>query len=463
MFELLRHGTVLRRWVVSFICAVGVTIAVVSAVLFSWYARESIRAFSELSLKELRQTASGMELLDQSVKATGFVLVQNTDLILGMTASTELGQADPAVRRTIINAMLANSMIESIYLVNKRANLIMGSPLASTVSPLEYHRRISALVQPQKENAIIRIDSHTVRPAPDTGDPSPSPLMSYVFFGWRMSDPEDSFLIINLRSNDVRHKIMDAESIDGHVILIANRAGEIVFSPRSDSPLSTTGFDEAIARVPGGREASGRILDARIEGRKNLVTFLRSEALGYLFVSITPNSVVLRSATALRNVTILFGALVFAAGIFISMRIARTLYLPLDRIMRKYAGAEPTGRTDEFQVLDGLLEANVTRVTTLDEFVGRNLPLIQQDYLLRIVDGRIALDAPATRERLRELGLDFPHDVFLVVLLAPDGMPEQKAERRAGEIESLRLKARAIGETLRTWPCVLDAVGDLDA
>jgi AraC-like DNA-binding protein len=461
--DMFRRGTVLRRWVVSFICFVGATITVVSAVLFAWYARESIRAFGELSLKELRQTASGMELLDQSIKATGFVLVQDTDIILGMSASTAFGQIEPAVHQTIINAMLANSMIESIYLVNKRANVIIGSPSAGSASVRDYHRRISALVQPQKENAIIRIDAHTIRPGPDAGTPSPSssPLMSYVFFGWRMSGPDDSFLIINLRSNDVQKKIMDAESIRGHVILTANRAGQIVFAPQSGQPFSPKGFAEALARVPDGNVESGRVFDAAIGGRRNLVTWLRSDPLGYLFIALTPNNVVLRSATALRNWTILFGVLLFAVGVLISVALARRFYLPLGRLMQKYVGAGGRPSGDEFQVLDGLLETSSSRVTSLDEFVGRNLPLIQQDYLKRILDNRITLGAPATRERLRELGLDFPHDVFLVVILAPDRMADPRA--RAGSTESLRGKARTIADHLKAWPCVCEAVGDLDA
>jgi hypothetical protein len=359
MLAMLRQGKVLRRWVISFVCFVAATTIVVSTVLSSWYSRESIRAFGELAVKELRQTANTMELLDESIKNTGFLLVQDTDVTVLMSTATPLEQVALGVRRTMMHAMLANPMIASVYLVNKRANVILGSPSPGSAVARDYHRRIAALVQDQQENAIIRIDSHETALVP--GATAAAGILSYVFFTARMGGPDDSFLIINLRADDIFGRIIDANPIKGHVILVVNRGGETVFSRKSDAPYTPEELARALAMVSGDPGDTGTILGARIGGQANLVAFAGSEVLGYRFVSITPYDVVLRSSTMLRNRTIILGVFLFAAGLLLSMLIARRFYEPLGRLVQKYAGGSALRRPgDEYQVLDDVLQSSST-------------------------------------------------------------------------------------------------------
>ncbi len=456
-----RPGKVLRRWVISFVCFVAATTTVVSSVLSSWYSRESIRAFGELAVKELRQTANTMELLDESIKNTGFLLVQDTDVTVLMSSATPLEPVALGVRRTIMHAMLANPMIASVYLVNKRANVIIGSPSPESAVARDYHRRIAALVQGRRENAIIRIDSRETALVP--GASATAGILSYVFFTARMSGPDDSFLIINLRADDIFGKIIDASPIKGHVILVVNRGGETVFPRTSDAPYAPEELARALAMVASDPGGTGSILGARIGAQLNLVAFASSEVLGYRFVSITPYDVVLRTAVQLRNRTIVLGVLIFAAGLLLSVLIARRFYEPLGMLVQKYAGGNALRRPgDEYKMLGDVLESSSTRATSLDDFVGRNLPLIRQDYLQRILDGRIGLEAAGTRERLRELGVEFHHGVFRAVLLALDQPKDAQAGRVAAGLEALRRKAGAIGERMTDGACCREVIDGAD-
>jgi AraC-like DNA-binding protein len=468
MTAMMRRWTVRTRWTASFLCfAVGITV-VVSAVLFSWYKRDSVAAFGKIAQQELVQAAGAMEILDASIKYMGFDLVQNPDVLTLMAASAPMERYAAVVRGLLISPMLSNSLIASIYLVNRNGNFIIGSPLPASVNVRDYHRRIVALINERKENAIIRIDAHTegVDPAAD----ATTVYTSYVFFASRMSMPDDSFVIVNLRSRDILARVIAAGPSRSRVLVVLDGAGRAVFEDNPGAPLSDRDIDGALRSV----RTDARV---RVEARgvapgrsASLVAFYAApEALGYRFVTITPYREVLRSSMLFMTRTIAFAVLILVAGAAAAFLIARRFYRPLGRLLAKYGASEvgaPPGPTlgpqDEYQRLEHLLESSSARVTSLDQFVDRNLPLIRQEYLQRILDGRIRRDDAGTKERLRELGVEFPHDLFRVVVFAVSRRPSEDRRAAAACFDALRqaVGAFAQGMKSRGVSCEVVEAGD---
>ena len=88
MIKLFYKKKVFIRWFISFVCFTALTIAVISLSLYGWYSVDNVKAYGDMTRNVLEQTAGTLEMLDESLKNTGFQLLQDIDISMMMYSDT---------------------------------------------------------------------------------------------------------------------------------------------------------------------------------------------------------------------------------------------------------------------------------------------------------------------------------------------------------------------------------------
>lgn len=410
------------KWIGFLAVFVSAVVVSISVSLYHWYADDNVKLYSEMTVKMLRNTSQSIEILDQSIVNSGFLTVNDHEIASAMNNTTVNYNIYGPVQEKLIHYIFTNPLVSSIYLVNPQANLIIGSPSPGTLNPQAYNRMIRPLLEEQKEQSIIRLD--TYEPDAEGLKDAGEATISYVFFQTRQSAENDSFLIINVKEADMAERMADINAMPGIDIFAVNRKGTVVFA--RDTGQLYRNFNEnpdVQSKLMDNPNSNGFFVHD-INGIASLVSYIHSEEMKLRFVSVTPYSVVRQAAQSLKLRTIELSAMILLLGLAAAIVIARHFHLPLRRLIRKYFNESDHAMSqkayrNEFEMLDGLIEAHHHKAASLDQFVNEHLPIIKQDFLIGVLEGRIPIDHELADSRLREIGTDFEGDRYRIVLLQP--------------------------------------------
>ena len=453
------------RWVLALTAFIALTIVIISSFLYTWYASDNIALYSRTTKSTLTNASSALETLDETLKSVGFLATTDYQYVSMMCSHSMNAGLDGDLRIKIANLIFNNPIIESAYLVNKRADWVVGSPSNNLIQAEPYSDAISARITYPTRYAILRVDTYEARTG--AADASrPENILSYVFYQTRESGPDDSFFIINVREADFVKLLDTVDSLADSEVIVTDADGTVVLSKDPQRLYQRYGDRAFVRRALLSDELSG-YFDDTDGARQSLITYVRSDALGYTFISVTPYEVVRGASIALRNRTILLSVLIFLAGLAVAFAIAAYFYSPLKKLVRKYAPAAPGSArgADEYELLGALIEQQYQKASSLDRFVSDNLPAVRQDSLRKILKGTIRLGGDTIKERLADIGIHLPFDLYRVLCLAPceaDEAEKTSAGRLALRQELCGAAGNIITSELIAPLCALEAVWEMD-
>ncbi|MFD0961485.1 helix-turn-helix transcriptional regulator [Paenibacillus chungangensis] len=411
------------KWMGSLALMISAFIIAVSISLYNWYAKDNVKIYSEMAVHVLQNTAKSMEITEKSLVGTGFLTSRDNEISTMMNSRKPSYETYSAIQDTLIGFLFSNPMVSSAYVVNPAANLVLGSPSSHTINADEYSQFIHDLIAreypEQLGSAVIQFDPHTpnVQGLTDQKDE----LFSYIFFQRRESTEDDSFMIVNVRQADIRNHLLSINPMKESEINAINHSGDPVFSSSEQHAVPHPSQDEGILRrIMERQEDIGFFVHKGHSGR-SLVTYVNSEELDYTFFSVTPYEVVRESAIALRSKTFNLSAAILILGIISAIIIATYFHQPLRKLIDKHVRTQDDqGNRSEygndFELLDQLIENNQNKAATLNQYVQDNMPVIKQDFFKNVLEGRISLESELATERLQELGSNFTHNHYSVVL-----------------------------------------------
>lgn len=458
----------LVKWILSLAAFISVTVAVISMSLFVWYSSDNMKQYSQMVLNKLKNASDAMELYNESLVSTGFFTVHDDQIIALMTSSTDIPNLHTILNNKLQNLIFSSKitntvyLVDSAYLVNKRASVVIGSPNPNYVDINGICSFVSSSIANRDQNAIIRLNAHK---ASDMGKSFGSgDVLTYVFFRTRGSSGEDPFLVLNVNEEKLADLLFGGSLTAESTVFALDGAGKIVLSKDPALLYKDYSGTQYFKSIRGTNQDSGFFTSSE-GGAETLVTFAHEESLGYTFVSLTPYATVRQASIALRNRTIWLSALILAVGLCIAAVLALYFYSPLGRLLRKYypqMSAEASGARDasgnEYEMLDQFIEKRSNSATTLARFIDENLPIVKQDFLKNIVEGKIPLDNGESRRRLTETGISLEQDTLRIIYIHID-----TAEANAGfegDLAALRYRVGRIAERILTLVCTCELICD---
>ena len=423
------------KWSVFLTLLLSVTIAVTSISLFHWYERSNIELYSETTQVALKNVSRAFEAFESSIMNVGFLAVNDAEYRRMMTASSMDMAHHLNMQVRLNNFRLINSSINSAFLVNQRADWVIGTPFLDTQHGINYVELINYSVQ--GENAIARINTHR-----RDVDGNEVDYVTYVFYLTRSPQPQDSFLVVNIPISEFVSILDTMDAIDRGELVVLDENGIIVFSQDITRLYSHFGHEYVLEQI-ADRGVYGSFL-ASLGGERHLITYVKSDAINYTFVASTPYAAVRSTANALRGRSILLSIAVLFAGVLGALLLARHFYTPLRRLVEKHILNNPQQREwidsqydSEYDLIDKFFEDNFNKSTSLDSFIDENIPIVRQDHLRKLLEGQIRLGQDFSHKILEDIGIKFAHEYFQVVLISLDGTKESNLlpiKREIGEM-----------------------------
>jgi len=427
------------KWSVFLTLLLCATIAGTSISLFYWYERSNIELYSETTQVALKNVSRAFEDFETSIMNVGFLAVRDADYMRMMGGAGFDTVLNLELQVRLNNLRLINSPVDSVFLVNQRANWIIGTPFPVAHLGVEYIDLVNYSVT--DENAISRINTHR-----RVVDGREMDIVTYVFFLTRSPHPQDSFLVINILHSEFAGILATMDAIERGELVVLDHEGIVVFSRDLYRLYSHFGDYDTLRQIAMGGDYGSFL--GPLNGERKLITYVKSASTQYTFIVSTPYSTVRSAANALRGRSVLLSIAVLLAGVLGALLLARHFYAPLRRLVEKHILNNPEQQkwiasqySNEYELIDKLFEDNFNKFVSLDSFIDENIPIIRQDHLKKLLEGQIRLGQDFAHKILEDIGVIFAHEYFQVVLISLDSAKDANMLPTKREIGKLAHKA----------------------
>lgn len=173
---------------------------------------------------------------------------------------------------------------------------------------------------------------------------------------------------------------------------------------------------------------------------------------GWKFVSVVPMQVVLKQVNAVKDIALLMLLFILIGGIVASYVMTYRNYTPIRDVVRTIMKENDAHRREDTDNELDYIKQSIVRTLNekaqMDQTLKRQAPVIQANFLSRLVKGHIdrtALDD----DSLAFMGIHFESDTFGVIVLEIEGGRDDAADNTEQEWANIRLMlSNACGELL---------------
>jgi len=220
-------------------------------------------------------------------------------------------------------------------------------------------------------------------------------------------------LVVHIDELRIHELLQTIEKVDQAQIFIVNAKGQLILSTAGQQQLPIR-QDELIADGEGA--------SATAEYGNRIISYTTSLENGWKYISVLPKEVVMQSVLEMKKWAFLLLLICLIVGGIVCYAMAHRTYNPIRQVMKTLL----TGNTqadsnmvDEFDFIQKTLAGSMTEAGNLREKISRQMPVIQANFLSRLIKGNVEA-AAVTEETLAEIGIRFRSDRFAVVLIDID-------------------------------------------
>ncbi|CAM4137811.1 helix-turn-helix domain-containing protein [Paenibacillus alkaliterrae] len=301
--------------------------------------------------------------------------------------------------REINRYHIMNSFVDEFYIYFNESDIIL-SPSMKTVSKvwfesiyryrnLNYEYYLKQILQPYRYQTFLpseEMESGTKR----------YQMITYIHSLPRGEQENVKGSLVMLIDE---RKLLDMlASIDGMQkgsVIIENDAGEVL--------MSTAGRTDYSDRDPS-----------------LIITRTISAQNGWTYVSIVPKSVVLSQVNTLKKWAILVVFFCIAGGGMICYHMAYRNYRPIRELVHAVINGRKSDQHkdhhNEFELIRTTVSHLFVKEKDLEDQLSRNLPVIQADFLSRLIRGRVDATTVSSQD-LEFMDLSFTHSCFAVMIV----------------------------------------------
>lgn len=158
-------------------------------------------------------------------------------------------------------------------------------------------------------------------------------IYSYLFYDSQLQSGKiEQAVVINI-SEDFLHQSIAAYKEGSSNIQIIDDNGITMKDDDTYPALSDLSKEKYISRILDSVETSGYFIE-NINGRKSLVTYIKTDVMNWKFISITPYEYISEDIARMRTYTLVFTMIILMFGIAASILISRSLFKPVHSMAR---------------------------------------------------------------------------------------------------------------------------------
>ncbi|QJD86845.1 helix-turn-helix domain-containing protein [Cohnella herbarum] len=420
--------SIYKKLLLSFVGIITALILVVSSMLYYNYNSSSISMLKDMKADILSKTSYSAVYMDTIARKFCQSLSLNNPIIAFANSNDEDILNISTAIRTLSALAIPNTYIHSAYVYNKKIDTIISTPSDTFYSSSDFFDKeiIKMLNRPLNSKIPTLYPIPRKVANPEGANKKFANVYTYVLFD--TNDNRENFnnaIVLNVDADWLRMTISSIDTKmnnEGNELLVVNESGITISHSSPDMFMKNISDQDYIQSILSSEEASGTFFDD-IDHKKNVISYVSSENLGWTFLSITPYDSVFASVQRNRTITIVFCLVVLLLGLFYAYLASKKLYRPIGVLtngikQRLNPESRMDTNMDEVGFLTSAFNGIIDKTTYLENMKRNSAPLLKNEFLIKILNGHIVLPngKPAATGKEFNIDLDFNDVVFLYIL-----------------------------------------------
>ncbi|GGE49136.1 putative HTH-type transcriptional regulator YtdP [Pullulanibacillus camelliae] len=191
------------------------------------------------------------------------------------------------------------------------------------------------------------------------------------------------------------------------------------------------------------------VTEKTINGKKMMVSFVKSSDSGWYVVSIVSKSFFLHKANGVKTMILVSIIVCLLIGCALSYWLAYRHYRPLRELVGAIAKKKQQAwaKGNEFQFLKEALTATWNKEERLEEVIHKHIPEIRGNYFSRLLRGVVDL-TDYSNDALRFMNVSFLSDIFAVLIIDIDKEDPIEVEESERQWAAARLTLSSVAREM---------------
>lgn len=409
----IRQFRVYRKLVLSYLIVIVLSISIVSIILYTLFSNRAMKEIDNSSKQMLSQVSYTANVVYKQIQDVSGQLLMDNDIISFLYVEEVNKIFDQ-------KAYLFISKIQNVY------------PFLADISLYNFANGeyVDTLGLPRDPTAAAAAQRkfQDFHPRKAEKDPASGQLHLLTFRivpEWQpITNTPKSAIVLDLNESSIQNTIRAINASTKNADTFVMDASGTILS-HSDSAYFMENFSrkDYVKRILNGGESMGSFVQT-LDHKKQLITFVRSSALDWYFVTVRPYDVLLSDIYTLRNWTLLVALLLVLIGAAIAMFWTGNLYNPIralvDRVTEiRGAEAERGGllHEDEYRLLNDAFASTIQSTKMLESNLHRSKQILKNSSMLSLLNG---IDKTTLSQLEKEWGSRLKGPYFTVILFKID-------------------------------------------
>lgn len=399
----------------GFIASISITLLISSAILHVNFEEIALQQVYRSDLDSLMAKSREVSNMTEIAKSLTYQIYSDSSLTpLQLDPNPNIYEVLLAMRQ-LNNYRMSLPFIESIYIYNARTDTYYIS--SSTIQ----NGSLKSEELDDQQIAQMLSDIHAYAPytpIPRTysvGTDEQDAFHCYTYLSYNtLNKTLDYAVIINIMASWINQEPTELGHKPEVQTFIIDKQG-LLYSNHKDAAMLTDYSDLDIVQKILADTSSPGYFEYSADGVRSLVTYTQPDALGWLYVRITPYDLITSEIREMRLNTVYLSSAILLLGFIISLLISHKLYKPIHTVLH--------------------------RVHALESERRNHVEILRQSILRNFLSGREKYTSQMLQERLASVGCAIEiSEPFTLVLLKIDDFKKTRA--RYGD--DLRLMKYAI-------------------
>lgn len=449
--DFIKKNAVLFMIVISYMLIGVILLSALSYIISEKYAQNSIKDIKGISQKMLSQLHHSTDTLWKSIYNYLYGIYLNDNVLnYALCGDTYTAVDLDNIGKRMNEITRTNSYIQSVYAYNTAADLMISTISSATQIDEFYDKEIVGLLKGEGLQRNPTIIYRTMNY--DIGAINTKKNVISVVFTDRDSENKlIDALIFNIDQDVLQNMIENNNMADeSGIVFVMTKDRQVISHPMASMVNKKIPDESYIKNIIESKNESGYFISI-INGKKFLVSYRKTEKMGWIFVSIAEYDKLILKVMELQSTVLLLTLIFILISILLAVFFIKKIYFPLHKLLMKFKFKNRNSglntALNEYETLTDIYSYLVEDLKKLEKFKSDNNVVIKNEILKNIFHGKYS--SLNLKEGLTaEYGLKLESPYILVLLFCLDSYAEIYKENSKEDIGIYRFAVCKIAEEL---------------
>lgn len=435
--RLMRY-TVYRNMFLSFVLLTAVIIALVTVVLYALFSWSTAKEVGKISESMLKQNGAVASVIKDQVYNFGNLLLNNKTVVAALFDREDDVLKQYHASRVLRSMQTTYPFIESIGIYNGLTETYLDTKGVT----LEQEGPLLQQINDKNKSYFHLFPRKLINPADDKYDN----VLTFVLLpSYYSLLPAQGAMVINIDSDYIQMLIGGYKNDVADSLFVINSQGIVLTHSDQSLFLENKASEPYVQEILHSSDSSG-YFTSMINGRKHMITYVKSAELDWVFVSQSEYNNLLFNMNMLRQASLGLALAIFVISLLLSIWLTNHAYNPLRVLLEKISSVQRQKqnhrRINEFDLLN-------TTYSEMSEKLSSMVTAMSQSQEAEML-GLLKSGEAGVFERF---ALSCPGPYYTVIVLLIDGLDEFRTK------VDTQTRAFAREAILRTAAELFDAEG----